>query len=94
MNSDETVFYLSAHFSGHVQGVGFRYSTKQLANGFEVAGFVKNLVDGRVELEVEGVESECHRFVREVESELDSFIKDTDVRTGKRTRLYTQFGIR
>ena len=42
----ETVF-----FSGHVQGVGFRYSVLQIAREFDVAGFVSNLVDGRVQLD-------------------------------------------
>src|SRR5215470_10194518 len=39
-------------FSGRVQGVGFRYQTLQLAKGFEVSGWVMNLPDGRVQLEV------------------------------------------
>jgi hypothetical protein len=40
-----TIFY-----SGHVQGVGFRYNTKSVARGYEVIGTVRNLDDGRVEL--------------------------------------------
>lgn len=93
MESKETVFHLTAHFTGHVQGVGFRYSTKQVANGFEVTGFVKNLADGRVELEVEGLEGECRRFLKEVESELDSYIRKTEIRDGTRERVFTRFGI-
>ncbi len=37
-------------YTGRVQGVGFRYTVKQLASGYEVSGWVKNLPDGRVEL--------------------------------------------
>jgi acylphosphatase len=37
-------------YGGRVQGVGFRYATKQLAAGYEVSGWVKNLPDGRVEM--------------------------------------------
>ena len=33
-------------FSGRVQGVGFRYTTKQIASGFDLCGWVKNLPDG------------------------------------------------
>jgi len=79
MESEES-FRLTAFFTGRVQGVGFRYSTLQIAKGFEVNGFVKNLADGRVELQVEGQEDECRSFLAEVESELDSFIRKTESR--------------
>jgi len=42
------------YYSGHVQGVGFRYTCQSLARGFDVAGYVRNLPCGRVELVVEG----------------------------------------
>ena len=45
---------LRVHYEGRVQGVGFRYTTLQIAKEFEVAGVVRNLADGRVHLEVEG----------------------------------------
>ena len=54
-------------FSGRVQGVGFRYTTKQIAMGFDVTGWVKNLVDGRVELQVEGEEDDVAEFLEELE---------------------------
>jgi len=41
-------------YSGAVQGVGFRYSVKSVASGYEVTGTVRNLADGRVELLAEG----------------------------------------
>ena len=50
-------------FSGRVQGVGFRYSTKQLAKGFDVLGWVRNLGDGRVELQIMGDEEELDEFI-------------------------------
>ena len=51
------------HFTGRVQGVGFRYTTKNLALGFVVAGFVQNLDDGQVLLVVEGEAAEIKRFL-------------------------------
>ena len=41
-------------FSGRVQGVGFRYTTKEIATGFDVVGSAKNLPDGTVALELMG----------------------------------------
>lgn len=51
------------HFTGRVQGVGFRYTTRNLALGFAIAGTVQNLDDGRVLLVAEGEAAELRRFV-------------------------------
>lgn len=53
-------------YTGRVQGVGFRYTTKQVAAGYEVAGWVRNLPDGRVELLAAARDR----------SELDAFLND------------------
>ena len=93
MDSSKSTFFLAAHFSGHVQGVGFRYSTSQVAKGFEVTGYVKNLNDGRVELEVEGEESECRGFLAALEDELDAYIRKTECSSGTRPRRFDRFQI-
>jgi acylphosphatase len=59
-------------YEGRVQGVGFRYSVKSFATGFEVVGRVKNLMDGRVELEVQGEASEVQAFLSAI---LDSHLR-------------------
>ena len=62
-------------YSGTVQGVGFRYSCRQLAMGFDVTGWVRNLDDGRVELWVQGEEGEVQEFLKSVdESHLKGLI--------------------
>jgi acylphosphatase len=53
-------------FEGRVQGVGFRYTVKDLARGFEVRGWVKNLPEGGVELRVMGEPDEVVEFIREI----------------------------
>jgi acylphosphatase len=49
--------------SGDVQGVGFRWSCRERATGEGVAGFVRNLPDGRVEAVFEGDEGRVDRMV-------------------------------
>lgn len=64
-------------YSGHVQGVGFRYTAKSAARGFDVAGTVRNLTDGRVELIVEGARAELEEFRRAIrDAGLEHFIHD------------------
>ncbi len=53
-------------FQGHVQGVGFRYSVKQIAHGFAVIGWVRNLADGRVEMQVAGEAEELAAFLEAI----------------------------
>jgi acylphosphatase len=53
-------------YSGRVQGVGFRYTAQHLAGGYAVAGHVRNLADGDVELVAEGEADEVERFLAAV----------------------------
>ena len=67
---------LQVFYSGAVQGVGFRYTVKRLAAGYEVNGTVLNLPDGRVELIAEGAKEELSAFQQGIrESELGHFIR-------------------
>ena len=66
-----------AIYEGRVQGVGFRYTVKQIAMGYDVIGDVKNLADGTVELNLMGEENEVQEFLNEIveESTLSHYIK-------------------
>lgn len=63
-------------YEGNVQGVGFRYTVRHLAKGFDVTGSVRNLRDGRVELLAAGEEDEVRAFLDAIlQSELRSHIR-------------------
>jgi acylphosphatase len=70
-------------YSGHVQGVGFRLTARRVATGYEVAGTVRNLADGRVELVAEGERGELEAFRTAIpEAGLRGFIRDAQVLWG------------
>ncbi len=67
---------LQVFYEGYVQGVGFRWSVRHIAKGFDVTGWVRNLADGRVELQVNGKDEEARAFLDAVaQSELRAHIR-------------------
>jgi acylphosphatase len=76
---EDTVSHFSVYFEGHVQGVGFRFTTFKLAKGFEVAGFVENLADG---------------FIKALNEEMASFIRDKNQSENSRASEFKGFTIR
>ena len=85
----ETVF-----FSGHVQGVGFRYSVLQIAREFDVAGYVSNLADGRVQLEDEGIKADVTAFVDSVHEKMHGYIRKVERSSGQRPHQFSGFVIK
>ena len=85
---------LHVYFSGHVQGVGFRYSVKQLSLEFDVTGWVKNLPDGRVELMAEGERNELETFQAAIpDAGLRRFIRDSQSHWSEGTGEFRGFEI-
>ena len=88
------VHYEEVFFSGRVQGVGFRYTTMQVAKEFEVAGQVRNLTDGRVQLEVEGRADEVEHFIEALSDRMHGYIRKTERRAQRRPAQFRGFEIR
>ena len=85
---------MQAFYSGNVQGVGFRYTVKTVATGFEVAGSVRNLPDGRVELIAEGSKDELEAFSQAIrDSGLGHFIQKETVSWGDAQNDFRGFEI-
>jgi acylphosphatase len=80
-------------YSGQVQGVGFRHTAAGLARGFAVAGYVRNLPDGRVELVAEGSTVEVDGFLQAVAIRLADYIEHQE-ETSEPTGQHAGFSIR
>jgi acylphosphatase len=67
------------HYSGRVQGVGFRWTAVRIAGGLDVTGFVRNLGDGRVQLVAEGSAAELDRLLAELRAAMGANIRDEHI---------------
>lgn len=60
--------HIIAH--GRVQGVGLRFTVTGFAKKYNVTGWVRNLYDGTVEMEVQGLDHRVELFLQELSSEI------------------------
>lgn len=81
-------------YSGRVQGVGFRYTTRQIASRFAVTGYVRNLADGRVEVVVEGAVPELDRFLDALHQQMADYILASQVDQQAASGEFSDFEIR
>ncbi|HEX3315251.1 MAG TPA: acylphosphatase [Gemmataceae bacterium] len=66
-------------YAGRVQGVGFRQTTAEIAERFTVAGYVRNLPSGEVELLVQGDAAEVERFLTAIDRRMEGYIQSRTV---------------
>ncbi len=62
--TNQPIFHKNIRVSGRVQGVGFRYSARSMAGLYGVKGFIRNLPNGDVYLEVEGEFNQVEDFIQ------------------------------
>jgi acylphosphatase len=81
-------------YSGHVQGIGFRYTAQDIAMTLDITGWVKNLADGRVEVVAEGEEEAIKVFLEKIsKGQLGRYIKDVELLREKPTREFESFEV-
>ena len=81
-------------YSGRVQGVGFRYTTVRVAANHDVAGYVRNLDDGRVELVAQGSPEQVGRFLLDIRRTMGSNVRRAEESEMVPTASFVRFDIR
>jgi acylphosphatase len=82
------------HYSGTVQGVGFRATAVSLARSFEVVGWARNLADGQVEVHVEGPAAEVERFLKAMRDHWRGDLDNEEIQDVPPTGQLTHFEVR
>lgn len=81
-------------YYGRVQGVGFRFTVRELASGHPVSGYVRNMPDGSVELVVEGDTEEVDRLAADIDRAMGRFIRRVEIAEGPAQGGLSGFKIR
>lgn len=81
---------------GRVQGVGFRYFTRQHADDLDLTGWVKNLPDGSVETVISGEPDSVEEMLRRLQKGPVSARVDNvkEIRSGNERESFRDFSIR
>ena len=82
------------YFSGRVQGVGFRYTARYAARALYLTGWVRNLWDDRVEMEVQGEVAQIRKFLVQLKGERFIRIEHMDIEEIPVDEKERQFGVR
>jgi acylphosphatase len=81
------------HYTGNVQGVGFRATAVKIARDYPVVGWVKNLSDGRVQLFAEGPPEQVDKFLKAIREHWKGDIEKEQTEEQKPSGKYKDFGI-
>ena len=80
-------------FTGHVQGVGFRFTAHRMASRHHLTGFVRNLGDGSVEMLAQGSAEDIEECLRDIKEALAGYVGETVIDEVPPDPRYTDFKI-
>lgn len=80
-------------FTGRVQGVGFRFTAFNIAQRSKLTGFVRNLLDGTVEMVAQGHPDEIDNCVSDIEKSFEDYLRETKVEEIPPDPTYKEFKI-
>jgi acylphosphatase len=84
----------TVHFSGHVQGVGFRYTAQNIASKHGMRGYVRNLPDSSVEMVMEGSDEQMDQVLSAIQQRMQDFIRKTHIELSPASGEFADFSIR
>ena len=85
---------LTVLYSGDVQGIGFRFTAKRIAEELQLTGWVTNLSDGRVEIRAEADEEVLKDFLLQINNAFSRYIQNVELDWGSATGEFCDFIIR
>jgi len=80
-------------FTGHVQGVGFRFTAYDIAHRHQLTGFVRNLFDGTVEMLAQGRPEDINDCIRDIKESFAGYIREARIEEIAPDPKYTDFKI-
>jgi acylphosphatase len=78
-------------FSGYVQGVGFRFTAKNIAHRYELTGYVRNLEDSKVEMHLQGEQLDIEDCIEDLKQSFT--IRNVEITDADVNSSYEDFGI-
>jgi acylphosphatase len=84
----------AVYYTGSVQGVGFRFTARGLAQRYAVTGYVRNLSDGRVEVMAFGEEEEVKGYLEALRESMGEYIADEEANWIQPPERFVTFDIR
>ena len=80
-------------YSGRVQGVGFRFTCQRIALRYDLAGYVKNLPNGSVELLIQGHPEDVTDCLKDIADSFGRYIRDKNITNLPPNPAYIEFNI-